>query len=70
MSFVPSEVDIAGVYWPPLVVATILGIAAMVLTAYLLNRYRLSRYFIFPGLVMVAITSIYTVIIGTFVIPS
>ena len=42
----------------------------MVLTVYLLNRTRLSRYFIFPGLVMVAITSIYTVIIGTFVIPS
>ena len=70
MSFVPTEVDLAGVYCPPLLLAAILGLMAMVLTAYLLNRYRLSRFFMFPGLVMLAIASIYTVIIGTFVMPS
>jgi hypothetical protein len=54
---------------PPLFVAGILGAAAAVLTARLLNRARLSRYFFYPPLVLVALVLIYTVLIGTFVIP-
>ena len=50
-------------------IAVILGTIAMVLTVYLLNRHRLSRYFLYPELVMLALVSIYTTIIGTFVIP-
>ncbi len=69
MNFIPSEVEIAGVYMPPLLPAGILGLVAMLLTAYLLNRYRLSRYFIFPQLVMLALAAIYTCIIGIWVIP-
>jgi cell division protein FtsW (lipid II flippase) len=69
MNLVPSEVDIMGVYAPPLMIAVILGTIAMVLTVYLLNRHRLSRYFLYPELVMLALVSIYTTIIGTFVIP-
>ncbi len=69
MNLVPSEVNIMGVYAPPLVIAVILGTIAMVLTVYLLNRHRLSRYFLYPELVMLALVSIYTTIIGTFVIP-
>jgi hypothetical protein len=69
MNFIPSEVEIAGVYMPPLLPATILGLVAMLLTAYLLNRYRLSRFFIFPQLVMLALAAIYTCIIGIWVIP-
>ena len=69
MNFVPSEVEIAGVYWPPLLFAATLGAIAMVLTVRVLIRYRLTRFLIFPEVVMLAITSIYTVIIGTFVIP-
>ena len=70
MSFDPIEFDLWGVYWPPLLLAVMLGIVAMVLTVHLLNRYRLSRFFVLPGLVMIAITAIYSVIIGTFVIAS
>ena len=70
MNLVPSDVDIAGTYYPPLLLAFLLGLAAMALTAELLNRYRLSRYFMFPMVVMAAITTIYTVIISTFLIPS
>jgi hypothetical protein len=69
MNFIPSEVEIAGVYMPPLLPAGILGLVVMMLTAYLLNRYRLSRYFIFPQLVMLALAAIYTCIIGIWVIP-
>lgn len=64
----PSEFAIGGVYMPPLFVAAILGAALAVLTARLLNRFRLSRYFFYPPLVFVALTIIYTVLIGSFVI--
>jgi hypothetical protein len=70
MSFIPKEFTIGGVYFPPLLIAGILGVTLAVLTAMLLNRYRLSRYFFYPPLVFVALAAIYTVIIGTFFIPS
>jgi hypothetical protein len=66
---VPSEFAIGGVYVPPMFIAAILGMLLAVLTARLLNRYRLSRYFFYPPLVFVALTIIFTVLIGTFVIP-
>lgn len=69
MLFIPSEVAIAGVYFPPLLFAGILGTAGAVLTAYLLNRFRLSRYFYFPPVVFAALAVIYTGLIGTIVIP-
>jgi hypothetical protein len=66
---VPSEFAFGGVYVPPMLIAAILGGLLAVLTARLLNRYRLSRYFFYPPLVFVALTIIFTVLIGTFVIP-
>ena len=49
-----TEVDIFGVYWPPLLLAVILGTIAMVVTIRLLNRHRLSRFFVLPEFVMLA----------------
>jgi hypothetical protein len=67
---VPSEFAIGGVYMPPLFIASLLGTIATVVTARLLNRYRLSRHFFYPPLVLVALAVIYTVLIGTFILPS
>ena len=66
---IPSEFAIGGVYFPPLLIASILGVAAAALTALALNRYRLSRFFFYPPLVFVALAVIYSGLIGTFVIP-
>lgn len=66
---VPSELAIGGVYLPPLLVAAILGLILAIITASLLNRTRLSRQFFYPPLVFVAMSVIYTVVIGTFFIP-
>lgn len=66
---VPSEFVIGGVYVPPMLIAAILGMVLAVLTARLLNRYRISRFFFYPPLVFVALVIIYTVVIGTFIIP-
>ena len=65
---IPHEFAIAEVYMPPLLVAAFLGLVAAIVTARLLNRYRLTRYFVYPPLVFIALTIIYTVLIGTFVI--
>jgi hypothetical protein len=67
---VPSEFAIGGVYMPPMLIAAILGVVLAILTARLLNRYRLSRYFFYPPLVFVALTVIYTVTVGTIFIRS
>jgi hypothetical protein len=67
-TIIPHEFALGGVYLPPLLIAAFLGALAAVLTARLLNRYRLSRYFFYPPVVFLALTVIYTVSIGTFVI--
>ena len=70
MNLYPHEFAIAEVFFPPLLIAAIVGVTAAVLTAYLLNRFRLSRFFFYPPLVFLALAVIYTSIIGTYVIPS
>ena len=65
---IPQEFAIGGVYMPPLLVAGLLGALLTVLTAYLLNRYRLSRYFFYPPLVSLSMMVIYTVFIGTYIL--
>jgi len=69
MNSIPSEFAIGGVYLPPLLVASMLGTIAAAVTARLLNRVRLSRYFFYPPLVFVALAVIFTVLVGTFLIP-
>jgi hypothetical protein len=68
MKPIPHEFAIGGIYMPPLLVAAFLGLITAFVTAHLLNRYRLTRYFFYPPLVFVALTIIYTVAIGTFII--
>jgi hypothetical protein len=69
MNFIPHEFAIGGVFMPPLQVAGLFGAIAAVITIRLLNRYRLAKYFFYPPLVFVALTVIYTGLIGTFLIP-
>jgi hypothetical protein len=68
MNSYPHEIAISGVYMPPLLIASLLGVIVAVITARQLNRYRLSRYLFYPPLVFVAMSVIYTVLIGTFVV--
>lgn len=70
VSFIPSEVALGGVYFPPLFFAGLLGAAAAVITALALNRYRLSRFFYYPPVVFLALAVIYSGLIGTFLIPA
>lgn len=64
----PHEFAIGGVYMPPILIAAILGVLATVITARILNRYGLSKYFFYPPLVSMSLVIIYTLLIGIIVI--
>ena len=66
----PSELEIASVYFPPMLMAGTLGAMMMLLTVYLIRRYRLSRYFIYPEYALGALWATYTVVISVWVIPA
>ena len=68
MTPTPHEISLGGVYMPPLLVAAFFGVIAALVTARLLNRYRLSRYFFYPPLVFLALMVIYTLLLGEFII--
>lgn len=61
----PSEFAIAEVYLPPMLVSVTLALIAAVATARWLDRRRLTRYLANPSLAFLAMTTIYTVVIGT-----
>ena len=65
---IPHEFAIGGVYMPPLLIASILGVIIAILTIRVLNHFRLSRYFFYPPLVSLSMMVIYTVFIGTFIL--
>ena len=64
MTGIPGEFAIGGVYFPPLLFVGLLAIIMALITAQLLNRYRLSRFFSFPPLVFVALIVIYSGLIS------
>lgn len=65
---VPHEFAIGGVYLPPLLVASALGVVAALMTTRMLTRYQLAHHFFYPPLVLLALIVIYSVVIGTFII--
>jgi len=69
MENIPSEFAIGGIYFPPLLLASVLGVLAAWVMAMLLNRYRLTRIFFYPPLVFLALAVIFTGVVGTFIIP-
>jgi len=66
---IPAEFTIGGIYMPPLLMASVLGVITATIIARLLNTYRLSKYFFYPPLVFVAMAIIFTIIYGVLIIP-
>ncbi|MBN8430295.1 MULTISPECIES: DUF1656 domain-containing protein [Microbulbifer] len=62
---VPHELAIAGIYLSPMLVAATLGLILALTVAHLLDRYRLSRYFAHPALVLTSLSVIFTLLVGT-----
>lgn len=68
-SELPIEWSIGGVYFPPLLFASILGTVAAVVLAQALNHFGFSAYVWHPPLFFVALAVIFTGLIGIFLIP-
>jgi hypothetical protein len=66
----PTELELGGVYFPPMLMNGILAVAGAVLTAHLLNRFRLSRYFSNPPVVFFSLSIIYACLLSMFAIPA
>jgi len=66
---IPHELYVGEIFFPPMLLDAALGLVAAVITARLLNRFRLSRYFYYPSLVMIALAVIYTGLFSIFLIP-
>ena len=60
MHLIPHELYVGEVFFPPMLLDAALGLVAAMITARLLNRFRVSRFFYHPSLVLIALTVIYT----------
>ena len=69
MHLIPHEVYLGEVFFPPMLVDAALGLVAAALTALLLNRFRVSRYFYYPPLVLIALAVLYTGLFSIFLVP-
>ena len=69
MHLIPHELRVGEVFFPPMLLDAVLGLAAAWLTARLLNRFRLSRYFYHPPVVLIALAVIYTGLFSMFLLP-
>jgi hypothetical protein len=69
MHLVPHELYIGEVFFPPMLLNAALGLVAAMITARLSNRFRVSRYFYYPSLVLIALTVIYAGLFSIFLIP-
>lgn len=70
MERVPKEVEIRGIYFPPLLLCGIFGLLLAWLTLIALYRLRWDHYIEAPTIVFLALSIIYAVILSAFVIPS
>ena len=64
----PHELAIGEVLFPPLLLAGLLGFLTALATGRLLNRLQLHELLFYPPLVLIALTVLYTVVIGTILV--
>ena len=64
----PHEIALGVVYLSPTIVVVFLAIVATLVTVSILNRLRISKFFLFPNLSFLAFLTLYTVLIDHFFI--
>lgn len=65
----PSDVTFSGVYLPPMLVSATVAFIITWACAFVLNKYRLSRFFAYPPAVFLSLLVIVTVLIGQLFVP-
>ena len=68
-SDLPIEVSIGGVYFPPILLATVLGIVLAWVITRLLNRLGLSQFIWYPPLFFLALAVICTGLVSFIILP-
>lgn len=66
---VPSEISLEWIYFPPFLLAVLLGYFATLGVTQLFNVTGLSRFFWYPGLAFLALWVLLTSILGLTVLP-
>ncbi len=66
----PHDLYLGDVYFPPLLVAGVVGLLVASLTSHLLHRLGWMTHFANPPLVFFSFTVIYTVLFGSTLFPS
>jgi hypothetical protein len=69
MHLIPHELNIGEIFFPPMLIDAAFGLAAALITARLLTRFRVSRFFYHPPLVLISLTVIYTGVFSIFLVP-
>jgi len=62
----PHELSAGDVYFSPMLVVIVLAFLAAGITVLVLNKLKVSRFFVAPSYVFVAIMALYMVLIDTF----
>ena len=68
-SNLPIEVSIGGVYFPPILLASVLGVLLAWCITKLLNRSGLAQYIWHPPLFFLALAVICTGLVSFFILP-
>lgn len=66
----PNDINLMGVYIPPLLAAWVFGMLAASLTAKYISNHGLAPKFSSPPLTFLGLVVIYTVILGSTVFPT
>jgi hypothetical protein len=64
----PHEIAIADVYVSPVILVLLLGFFASVLSVFILNKLKLSKYFYIPSYTFLAIYTLYILLIDHYFI--
>jgi len=68
-SHLPIEVSICGIYFSPILLATVLGVMLAWVITRLLNRFGLAQFIWYPPLFFLALAVICTGLVSFFIIP-
>ena len=66
---VPMEISFAGIYFPPVMLAILLGVILATIIARLLNKLNLTRFIWHPPLFFVAMSILFTRLVDLFILP-
>ncbi|WP_366519902.1 DUF1656 domain-containing protein [Halodesulfovibrio sp.] len=66
----PHELAFLGIYFPPILANFALGLVLALATVFVLNYFKMSRYFGYPPVVFLSLVVLYTCLLSKYVIPA